>query len=63
MEPHFRNSDKSKISGKRYWISLLEIEKKASKTLILFRNYWSRFARVLSSIQSELAGLEERKCF
>ena len=37
---------------------IVENEKKENKTLILFRNYSSRLARALSSVQSEQSGLE-----
>ena len=46
--------DKSKISGKRQWILLFEIEKKEIKTLQkFFRNYWSRLARAFSTISRQ----------
>ena len=32
-----KSPDKLQISGKRLWILLLEIEKKESKTLIIFQ--------------------------
>ena len=55
--------DKTKISGKRQWILLLEIEKKEIKTL--FRNFLETTGvdQPEPSVQLEQAALEQqRKC-
>ena len=55
MQPHFRNSDKSQISGKKSGYYCWKLRKKKVEHYILFRNYSSRLARALSTIRASRA--------